>query len=75
MLVLTRKPGEGIILILSDGRQINIDLVRIGADRDRGGGSGARIGITAPPDVVILRDELIFPAVNRRDFSAAAKVG
>jgi carbon storage regulator len=47
MLVLTRKVGERFRI----GEDIYVTVVRI-AD------GGVRIGIEAPPDVTILRDEL-----------------
>jgi carbon storage regulator len=50
MLVLTRKPGEKIVI---DG-QITITLLSSEAGR-------ARIGIDAPDDVRILREELLDP--------------
>jgi len=48
MLVLSRKPGEKLVI---DG-DITITLVQIN-------GGQARIGIEAPADVVILRGELV----------------
>lgn len=48
MLVLSRKPGESLII---DGR-IRITLL--------GCGSRARIGIEAPADVQIARSEIAF---------------
>ena len=50
MLVLTRKKGEGITLILPTGEKIH--LVTLGA-------GSVRIGICAPSSIKILRDELI----------------
>lgn len=48
MLVLSRKPGESLLI---DGR-IRITLL--------GCGSRARIGIEAPADVQIVRSEIAF---------------
>jgi carbon storage regulator len=47
MLVLTRKNGEAIVI---DG-QIRVTVVAIKGDR-------VRLGITAPPEVRIDRDEV-----------------
>lgn len=47
MLVLTRKPGESILL----GDDIRLTVVRVD-------GSKVRIGIDAPRDIDICREEL-----------------
>ncbi|KAF0171854.1 MAG: carbon storage regulator [Limisphaerales bacterium] len=47
MLVLTRKPGESIVI---DGR-ITVKIVRVEGDT-------VKVGITAPADVPIHREEL-----------------
>ncbi len=47
MLVLTRKPGEGIVI----GDDIRITIVELK-------GGGIRIGIDAPPDKKIYRQEV-----------------
>ena len=47
MLVLSRKESERIRL----GNNIVVTVVRVSGDR-------GRIGIEAPPDVIVLRDEL-----------------
>ena len=54
MLVLTRKVNEEILI----GDNIRIKIVDIGAGR-------IRLGISAPRDVTVLRDEVI------RDFDRA----
>jgi carbon storage regulator len=48
MLVLSRKVGEGVQI----GDQITVTIVRIA-------GGGVRIGIDAPADMAIAREELI----------------
>lgn len=48
MLVLTRKVNEEILI----GNNIRIKVVDIGAGR-------IRLGISAPRDVTVLRDEVI----------------
>ncbi|HXE56788.1 MAG TPA: carbon storage regulator [Gemmatimonadales bacterium] len=57
MLILNRRPGEAILL---DG---GIRVVVLGSDR-----RGARIGIEAPPETAIRREELVsdVAAENRR---------
>jgi carbon storage regulator CsrA len=52
MLVLEREAGQRIILTLPDGREIVVAFLKMR------NGSG-RIGIEAPHDVLILREELI----------------
>ena len=47
MLVLTRRPGEGIVI---DGK-IRLTVVSVRGDR-------IRIGIEAPPSVVVDRQEI-----------------
>ena len=47
MLVLSRKVGERILV----GDQVTITVVRIT-------GGGVRIGIEAPPDLTVIREEL-----------------
>ena len=47
MLVLSRKESERIRL----GNSIVVTIVRVSGDK-------VRLGIEAPPDVVVLRDEL-----------------
>ncbi|QBD81450.1 carbon storage regulator [Ktedonosporobacter rubrisoli] len=53
MLVLRRKVGESIVL---DG-VINISVLAVEGER-------VKIGITAPPDVTIVREELLRPATE-----------
>ncbi len=50
MLVLSRKPGERILI----GDDIAVTIVRIGPNT-------VRIGIDAPRTMVIVRDELCLP--------------
>jgi carbon storage regulator len=47
MLVLTRRPGEGIVI----NGNIRLTLVSVRGDR-------VRIGIEAPPSVVVDRQEI-----------------
>lgn len=48
MLILTRRPGESIQV----GQDIEIAILEIR-------GNQVRLGISAPPDVLVLRSELI----------------
>lgn len=54
MLVLTRRYDEAVIFRLPDGREIVAKVLFI--DRGR-----VRLGLKAPDDVVIFRDELRKP--------------
>ncbi|HPM83626.1 MAG TPA: carbon storage regulator CsrA [Candidatus Anammoximicrobium sp.] len=47
MLVLSRKVGERILI----GDQISVTVVRIT-------GGGVRLGVEAPPDMAVIRQEL-----------------
>jgi carbon storage regulator len=47
MLVLSRKIGERILI----GDKISVTVVRIS-------GGGVRIGIEAPPEMAVIREEL-----------------
>jgi carbon storage regulator len=55
MLVLSRKPGERILI----GSDITVTIVRIGPNN-------VRLGIEAPRDMNIVREELCikFPELN-----------
>lgn len=55
MLVLTRRTGESLILYTSDG-PIEVRLCQV-SGRDR-----AKIGVLAPKNVQISRDELLSTA-------------
>jgi carbon storage regulator len=60
MLVLTRNLGEKIRI----GHDITITVVRVQGDK-------VRIGIEAPPDVAVFREE-IFRRLNIEEAAAAA---
>ncbi|TWU25517.1 carbon storage regulator [Bythopirellula polymerisocia] len=64
MLVLSRKEAERIRL----GDDIVITVVRIGGDK-------VRIGIEAPKDVLVLRDELEPFAKTPQNVPAAIEAG
>jgi carbon storage regulator len=67
MLVLSRKESEKIRL----GDSIVVTIVRVSGDK-------VRLGIEAPPDVVVLRDELkplptiSLPTAEQREVKKAA---
>lgn len=61
MLILGRKPDEAIII--GDG----IRVVVIACDRQ-----GVRLGIEAPPDVSILREEIV-TSISEENRRAAAR--
>jgi carbon storage regulator CsrA len=50
-LTLTRKVGESIVCDLGDGRELVITLHELRRGQ-------ARIRVLAPPDVLVLREEL-----------------
>ena len=63
MLILGRRPGESIVI---DG---GIKIVVLASDR-----GGVRIGIEAPPEVTILRGEIV-RAVEEANRAATAPAG
>ncbi len=52
MLILNRKENQSIDLFLEDGQEIKITLAWAHAYQ-------AKIGITAPKEIMILREELM----------------
>ena len=60
MLILTRRPGETIMIELPTGEQIQVAV--LGQK-----GNQIRLGIDAPADMVILREEV---ADRRRQASS-----
>lgn len=52
MLILSRKEGEGITLVLPNGDEISIVLTEYR-------GKETKVGVFAPDNVTILRDELL----------------
>lgn len=59
MLVVTRKCGQSIIV----GDRIKVTVVAIGVDQ-------VRVGIEAPPDIAVYREEL-YQAIKRENVEAA----
>ena len=62
MLVLTRKPGQSIII----GDEIEVEVLSVAGER-------VRLGITAPREVEIFRDEVYERIQDERE--AAAEPG
>ncbi len=60
MLILTRKPGEGLFI----GDEIRITVVEIR-------GRQIRLGIEAPSHVVVLREE-VYRRIQEQNLQAAA---
>lgn len=50
-LILTRMPEEYVLATLPDGRSIRIGVERVS-------GRGVTLSFEAPPDIVIVREEL-----------------
>ena len=52
MLILTRRPGESLILELPTGERIKVTVLEVK-------GNQIRIGTDAPDDIAIVREELL----------------
>ena len=52
MLILTRRPGESLIIELPTGEQIQVKVLEVK-------GNQVRIGTDAPDDIAIVREELM----------------
>ena len=52
MLILTRRPGESLIIELPTGEQIKVTVLEVK-------GNQIRIGTNAPDDIAIVREELL----------------
>ncbi len=63
MLVFTRKRGQTIVI----GDGIEVQVLRVGGD-------GVRIGIVAPPEVRVHRQE-VYEEIRRANRDAAAAAG
>jgi carbon storage regulator len=61
MLIITRRPGEKIML----GDDVTVEIIEVS-------GSSVRIGIAAPRSLPVYREE-IWGAVKREKAEAAAK--
>jgi carbon storage regulator len=52
MLILTRRPGETLIIELPNGKQIDVTVLEVK-------GNQVRLGTDAPDDIAIVRKELL----------------
>lgn len=52
MLILTRRPGETLIIELPNGKQIDVTVLEVK-------GNQVRLGTDAPDDIAIVREELL----------------
>jgi len=52
MLILTRRPGENLVIETPDGQRIEVTVLGIK-------GKQVRIGTDAPDDIAIVREELL----------------
>ena len=57
MLILTRRPGESLIIEPPDGKQIEVTVLEIK-------GNQVSIGTNAPDDIAIVREELLDSATT-----------
>ena len=57
MLVLTRRPGETLIIELPTGEQVEVTVLNVNRNQ-------VRIGLDAPEQVQILREELHEPVIT-----------
>lgn len=69
MLILSRKAGESILLHLRDGRTVDVKVVEIPTKQR------VRLGIAAPSDVVVVRNELEQDGKELRVFTTEASDG
>ena len=66
MLILTRRPGETLIIELPNGKQIDVTVLEVK-------GNQVRIGINAPKDVAVHREE-IYERIKREQDAKAGSV-
>ena len=57
MLILTRRPGETLIIETPAGKQIKVTVLEVK-------GNQVRIGTDAPDDIAIVREELLESATT-----------
>ena len=60
MLVLSRKAGESVLLHLRDGSTVDVKVTEIVT----GANARVKLGISAPDDVLILREEIPVDDLN-----------
>lgn len=64
MLVLSRKVGQRILI----GDNISVTVVRVGQ-------GGVRIGVEAPDDLEVVREELKLAAAKREEKTHQSRLG
>jgi len=52
MLVVTRRPGESVIIELPTGELIEVTVLSVASNQ-------VKLGTDAPPEVLVLREELL----------------
>ena len=68
MLVLTVLAGSGLTMTLDNGERVRIKIVRVN-------GHKVRLGIDAPPDVDINRDDVQLRIDNGESFAVSGHDG
>jgi carbon storage regulator len=68
MLVLTVVSGSGLTMTLDNGERVRVKIVRVS-------GNKVRLGIDAPPDVDINRDDVQHRIDNRESFAISGHDG
>ena len=59
MLVVTRRPGEAIVIELPSGELIEVTVLGVK-------GNQVRLGTGAPEDILVLREELVEDAAEQQ---------
>ena len=59
MLVVTRRPGEAIVIELPTGELIGVTVLSVK-------GAQVRLGTDAPDDILVLREELMEGAADEQ---------
>jgi carbon storage regulator len=62
MLVLSRRLGERLVFLLPTGREVTLDVLGIA-------GNQVRLGITAPTDIKVHREEVYHRILNEGPIS------
>ena len=68
MLVLTVVSGSGLTMTLDNGERVMVKIVRVS-------GNKVRLGIDAPPDVDIVRDDVQRRIDNGESFATSGHDG
>jgi carbon storage regulator CsrA len=68
MLVLTVVAGSGLTMTLDNGERVRVKIVRVS-------GNKVRLGIDAPPDVDIVRDDVQQRIDNGESFAVSGHDG